>query len=118
MKGSETVPETRQGGGFSAGLAPLIHEAQMKLKALKYMRYAGNPVQVGDVFEANSADVRILLALQRAEVYVEPAKERKIAAVFRPIPVMDRAVEPEVEEAEQVEDHKPRRYKRRDMKAE
>lgn len=48
---------------------------KLKLKALAYMRYAGKPVHAGDVFDANAADVRVLLALKRAERHVElPAK--------------------------------------------
>ena len=44
----------------------------MKLKALKYMRYAGKKVQAGDVFDATAADVRVLLAVKHAVLYVEP----------------------------------------------
>jgi hypothetical protein len=84
----------------------------MKLKALKYMRYARKPVQVGDIFEANAADVRVLVALKRAEVYVEPPK----AAVFKPAPYV--AVEP-ITTSYEAGDEKPKRgYKRRDMQAE
>ena len=90
----------------------------MKLKALKYMRYAGKPVQVGDVFEANAQDVRILLALMRAEVYVEPPKARAVAAVFKPIPpYVDNTDKRMLVDAEPEEVPK-RSYKRRDIRAE
>ena len=86
----------------------------MKLKALKYMRYARKAVQPGDIFEANAGDVRVLIALQRAEVYVEPPASRTVAAVFRPFVSM---VEPEPKK--EADDDKPKRaYKRRDMQAE
>ena len=87
----------------------------MKLKALKYMRYARKPVQPGDIFEANAADVRVLLALQRAEVYVEPPK----AALFKPISTYVAAAMEPATKADEAGDDKPKRgYKRRDMQAE
>lgn len=49
----------------------------MKLKALKYMRYASQKVQAGEVFEAKAADVRVLLAVKHAVPYVEPVVPRK-----------------------------------------
>jgi hypothetical protein len=93
----------------------------MKLKALKYMRYAGKPVQVGDVFDANAADVRILLALNRAVNYVEPPP-KPAPAVFKPIPPYV-ASAAEVETAAKAEadsdaDKPKRAYRRRDMTAE
>jgi hypothetical protein len=91
----------------------------MKLKALKYMRYARKPVQPGDIFEANAADVRVLIALQRAELYVEPVRSARIAAVFKPIPSVTYS-EPvvELEARVEIEDKPKRGYKRRDMQAE
>ena len=91
----------------------------MKLKALKYMRYEGKPVNIGDVFEAKAADVRILLALQRAEVHKE---QRPAAALFSPpaIPVyVPEKVEAEPDETENSGYvTKKRGYKRRDMVSE
>lgn len=83
----------------------------MKLKAIQYMRYNRKPVKVGEVFEVASQDARILIAIGRAEVYVEPPK-RQVPAVFKPIdaPVEDEKVE--------VDEPKKRAYKRRDMVAE
>ena len=89
----------------------------MKLKALKYMRYAGKPVQVGDVFECNAADVRILMALRRAETYVEPPPKKAVVKVEKPVEVPDA---PEVRSWLESTAPEPtkRGYKRRDMAAE
>jgi len=103
----------------------------MKLKARKYIRYAGKPVHAGDVFEARDADVRVLIAIGTAEKYTEPPK-RAVPAVFKPIPVPEirtvvtaESIEtgPQSEEAaaaahEYSEAPKKRSYKRRDMTAE
>lgn len=111
-----------------AGLAPNSKGPQMKLKARKYIRYAGKPVHAGDVFEVRDADVRVLIAIGTAEKYVEPPK-RAVPAVFKPIPD---APADEVTVAAQIdefsaarfaheagaEDKPKRAYKRRDMTAE
>ncbi len=128
MKELATVPATRQGGGYSpAGLAPhYYYEAgTMKLKALQQLRYNRKPVKVGEVFEAGPGDVRILVAIGKAEAYVEPVKQ-----VIKPVPpaVVER-VESMIangsiteQQAEQVlEQHATapkRQYRRRDMTSE
>ena len=87
----------------------------MKLKALEYMRYARKAVQPGDIFEANAADVRVLLALKRAEHYVEPPNAR----AFKPTPaVVPMEQETKALVAEVNEDTPKRAYKRRDLTAE
>lgn len=89
----------------------------MKLKALVYMRYARSPVKVGEVFECKDADVRVLLALRRAEKYVEPPKRAYVVKPAKPVELPE---PPEVKawiESEAPEPTK-RAYKRRDMAAE
>lgn len=110
-----------------AGLAPNSKGPQMKLKARKYIRYAGKPVHAGDVFEVRDADVRVLIAIGTAEKYTEPPK-RAVPAVFKPIPPvanewkppwpMPSLPAPEQEPASQDESKPKRSYKRRDMTAE
>ena len=107
----------------------------MKLKARKYIRYAGKPVHAGDVFEARGADVRVLIAIGTAEKYTEPRK-RAVPAVFKPtpaplvapVPVAEAAVAAQVAEFSDTRfthealadaEEKPKRsYKRRDLTAE
>jgi len=99
----------------------------MKLKALKYMRYAGKRVIAGDVFDANAADVRVLLAVKHAVLYVEPVARVTKSIVRAPVV---QVVEPEpagfsisenfpyaVSNEPKVEAAK-RTYKRRDLTAE
>jgi hypothetical protein len=87
----------------------------MKLKAIKYIRYAGKPVQPGQVFECNDADVRVLLAIRTAEKYVEPPP-KKVPAIFKPFAPV---IEEEAKAEEKSDEDKPKRgYKRRDMTAE
>lgn len=103
----------------------------MKLTATKRLkRYGGKDIKAGEVFECKPSDVRILKALDRAVDYVEPPPKR-VAAVFKPIPVAPVA---ETAVAAQIDDfadtrfthealadaeEKPKRsYKRRDLTAE
>lgn len=87
----------------------------MKLKARQYIRYARKPYMPGSVFDAADSDACVLIAIGKAEKYVEPAKPKQIAAVFKPIP----AFVPSEEEVELAkEEPKKRGYKRRDMVAE
>lgn len=91
----------------------------MKLKALQYLRYAGKPVQAGEVFECNAADVRVLKAIRKAEDYVESPKRTFMArnVVAEPAIVASSAAQddPAVERSETAT---KRAYKRRDLAAE
>jgi len=80
----------------------------MRLIADKAFRYAGKPLAVGDDFEANTRDGRVLVALNRAHVAEgdEPAKPRKPAKTEK------------VDQAEKPAKPRKRTYKRRDMEAE
>ena len=113
----------------------------MKLKALKYMRYASQKVQAGEVFEAKAADVRVLLAVKHAVPYVEAVVPRKqplatkhIAERSYPTPfVLNESTDEvagvpidydlsaasvELDAEPKAEDKPKRAYRRRDMVAE
>lgn len=62
----------------------------VKIKATRAYSYGGIQRQPGDVFEALARDARTLIAIKKAEAYVEPA----------------------------LQPTKPRTYLRRDLKAE
>jgi len=87
----------------------------MKLTATKRLgRYAGKVLKAGDVFEANAADARILLAINRATPYVEPPKPRPAIPVYKaPEPAVYKDMQAEANDSD-----KPKRaYLRRDMTA-
>lgn len=72
----------------------------MRLTAKKELRYAGRQVLAGKEFEATEKDAKILIAINRACLAVDPMPE------------------PEPEPEQKEEAPKKRTYKRRDMKAE
>lgn len=80
----------------------------MRLIADKAFRFAGRPLAVGDEFEANNRDGRVLVAVRRAHVDEgdEPESEKPASEA----PANDAT--PKKKPA------KKRAYKRRDMQAE
>ncbi|MGK8471198.1 hypothetical protein ACRS34_09655 [Stutzerimonas stutzeri] len=70
----------------------------MRLTAKKELRYAGRQVLAGKEFEATEKDAKILIAINRASLAVDPMPE------------------PQPEQKEEAP--KKRAYKRRDMTAE
>lgn len=47
------------------------------LRARRFLRYAGKPKNVGDVFEASGSDAKLLVALGRADYHVEEVQPKK-----------------------------------------
>lgn len=49
----------------------------VKLIANRRMQYATRQLRAGDLFDARPKDARILVLLQRADLYVEPPKPKR-----------------------------------------
>lgn len=92
------------------------------LKATKRIRYGGKAVQAGAVFMAKDADVRILLAIKHATVYVAPPPLPPIVRKQVKSPgeeIAERSAELASKSLTADDEDKPKRtYKTRDMKAE
>lgn len=64
----------------------------VKLIANRRMQYATRQLRAGDVFDARPKDARILVLLQRADLYVEPPKPKRGKKAADPVEVAPEVV--------------------------
>lgn len=64
----------------------------VKLIANRRMQYATRQLRAGDLFDARPKDARILVLLQRADLYVEPPKLKRGKKAVDPVEVAPEVV--------------------------
>lgn len=64
----------------------------VKLIANRRMQYATRQLRAGDLFDARPKDARILVLLQRADLYVEPPKPKRGKKAVDPVEVAPEVV--------------------------